>query len=51
MLSYKFHMYPSKTVQAKLMEQLELCRWLYNRLLFELNSAKEEGKKLRQNDT
>ncbi len=30
MLSYKFHIYPSKTVQAKLQEQLELCRWLYN---------------------
>ncbi|MEB3797711.1 MAG: helix-turn-helix domain-containing protein [Caldisphaeraceae archaeon] len=51
MLSYKFRMYPSKTVQAKLGEQLELCRWLYNRLLFELNKAKDEGKKLKPKDT
>jgi len=51
MLSYKFRIYPSKTAQAKLQEQLELCRWLYNRLLFELNKAKEEGRKLKQTDT
>ena len=51
MLSYKFRIYPSKTVEARLMEQLELCRWLYNRLLFELNKAKEEGRKLKPKDT
>lgn len=51
MLSYKFRIYPSKTIQAKLTEQLELCRWLYNRLLFELNKAKEEGRKIKQKDT
>ena len=46
MLSYKFRIYPSKTVQEKLNEQLELCRWLYNRLLWECNKAREEGRKL-----
>ncbi len=51
MLGYKFRIYPSKTVQATLQEHLELCRWLYNRLLFELNKAKEEGRKLKQTDT
>ncbi|MDF2957609.1 MAG: Transposase [Candidatus Alkanophagales archaeon MCA70_species_1] len=52
MLSYKFRLYPSsKTTQAKLQEQLELCRWLYNRLLEELNKAKEEGTKLKPKDT
>jgi len=51
MLSYKFRIYPSKTIEAKLNEQLELCRWLYNRLLFELNKAKEEGRKLKRTDT
>ncbi|MHA1627253.1 MAG: RNA-guided endonuclease InsQ/TnpB family protein [Candidatus Asgardarchaeia archaeon] len=51
LISYKFRIYPSKTTQAKLQEQLELCRWLYNRLLFELNKAKEEGRKLKQTDT
>ncbi len=51
MLSYKFRIYPSKTAQAKLQEQLELCRWLYNRLLYELNKAKEDGRKIKQTDT
>jgi putative transposase len=51
MLSYKFRLYPSKTIQAKLQEQLELCRWLYNRLLEELNKAREEGRKIKQTDT
>ena len=51
MLSYKFRIYPPKTIQAKLLEQLELCRWLYNRLLYKLNKAKEEGRKLRPKDT
>lgn len=30
---------------------MELCRWLYNRLLFELNLAGGKGTKLRQTDT
>lgn len=51
MLSYKFRIYPSKIVQTKLNEQLELCRWLYNRLLYELNKAREEGRKITQKDT
>jgi len=51
MLSHKFRIYPSKTIQKKLQEQLELCRWLYNRLLFELNKAKEESRTLKPKDT
>ncbi|HIH70370.1 helix-turn-helix domain-containing protein [Methermicoccus shengliensis] len=27
MLSYKFRLYPSKTVEAKLNEHIELCLW------------------------
>jgi len=50
-LSYKFRIYPSKTVESKLNEQLELCRWLYNRLLDEVNRAKKEGRKITKNDT
>ena len=46
MISYKFRIYPSKTVQERLNEQIELCRWLYNRLLWECNKAREEGRKL-----
>jgi len=51
MLSYKFRIYPSKIIQAKLNEQLELCRWLYNRLLEKLNKAKKEGRKLKRMDS
>ena len=51
MLSYKFRIYPSKTIQQKLNEQIELCKWLYNRLLSELNKAKDECRKLKTKDT
>jgi len=49
MLSYKFRIYPSKTLQQILNKQLELCK--YNRLLFELNRAMKEGRKLKPKDT
>jgi len=51
MLSYKFRIYPSKSIQGKLNEQIELCRWLYNRLLEELDKAKKEGRKIKRTDT
>ncbi|AGK61557.1 transposase, IS605 OrfB family, central region [Archaeoglobus sulfaticallidus PM70-1] len=51
LISYRFRIYPSKTVQAKLNEQLELCRWLYNRLLSEVNKARKEGRRIRREDT
>ncbi len=51
MLSYRFRLYPSKAVEAELLRHLELCRWLYNRLLEELNRAKAEGRNLMQKDT
>ena len=51
MLSYRFRIYPSKTCERKLNRQLELCRWLYNRLLSELNLAREKGIKLTRNHT
>jgi putative transposase len=51
MLSYKFRLYPSKTTEHTLNHQLELCRWLYNRLLSELTLAKEKGIKLKRGDT
>jgi len=50
MLSYKFRIYPSKTVEAKLQEHLDLCRWLYNRLLEELNRAKAKAQRLTWKD-
>lgn len=51
MLGQKFRLYPSKATEEKLAEQLELCRWLYNRLLEELNAAKEVGQNLTQKET
>ena len=50
-MSQKFRLYPSKATEGKLAEQLELCRWLYNRLLEELNAAKKAGQKLTQKGT
>lgn len=41
MISYRFRVYPSKTAKRNLLKQLELCRWLYNRLLNELNRVKK----------
>ena len=51
MLSYRFRLYPSKTVKKKLNRQMALCRWLYNRLLAELEFAREKGIKLKRTDT
>jgi putative transposase len=51
LLSYCFRIYPSKAVQAKLQEHLELCCWLYNRLLEELNKARAGGRRLNYKDT
>nr|MDO8080694.1 helix-turn-helix domain-containing protein [Candidatus Freyarchaeota archaeon] len=42
MRGYRFKLHPSKTIQQKLNEQMELCRGLYNRLLEELNNARKE---------
>ena len=51
MRNYKFRLYPSKIVETGLDRQLDLCRWTYNRLLEELNEARETGIKLKRNDT
>ncbi|MEM2874470.1 MAG: transposase [Candidatus Hadarchaeales archaeon] len=51
MLSYRFRIYPSKTAQQVLNRHIELCRWLYNRLLSELNLAREKGIRLKRTDT
>ncbi|MDI6881488.1 MAG: transposase [Methanothermobacter sp.] len=51
MFGYKFRLYPSKTIETKLIGHLDLCRCLYNRLLQELNEARAEGRKLTFYDT
>jgi len=50
MLSYRFRLYPSKTVEHVLNRQIELCRWFYNHLLSELNMIREKGIRLKQTD-
>jgi len=49
--SYKFRIYPNKEVERKLEENLEISRWLYNRLLEEINNARKEGRNITQRDT
>jgi putative transposase len=51
MISYKYPIFPNKITQWKLEENLDACRWLYNRLLKDLNDAKEKGIKLKIYDT
>jgi putative transposase len=49
-LTNKYRIYPNRETDAKLVEALETCRWLYNRLLEEMKTAKEAGKPLRMYD-
>lgn len=46
-ISYRYPIFPSREVEQKLVEALDTCRWLYNRLLEEINKARESGKTLR----
>ena len=50
-ISYRYPIFPSREVEQKLVEALDTCRWLYNRLLEEMNKARESGKTLRTYDT
>jgi putative transposase len=50
-LSQKFRLYPSKLTEQILCEHLDLCRWLYNRLLEELDTAKSRKRTIRQKET
>ena len=49
--SYKFRLYPNKKVEKILEEHLEISRWLYNRLLEQINNARENNVKITQRDT
>ena len=44
MLCYRFRLYPGKQCEAKLVENLKLCRWLYNKLLELKKKAREENR-------
>ena len=37
MITYKFRLYPNKTQEQKLLETLEKCRFVYNKMLEGLN--------------
>jgi len=37
-ISYRYPIFPSREVEQKLVEALDTCRWLYNRLLVPLHS-------------
>ena len=50
-ISYKYPIFPNKISQWKLAENLDACRWLYNRLLQDLTDARENGIKLKTYDT
>jgi putative transposase len=50
-ISYRYPILPSREVEQKLVESLDTCRWLYNRLLEEMNKARESGTTLRTYDT
>jgi len=50
-ISYKYPIFPNKVTAWKLAENLDACRWLYNRLLQNLNEAKRKGIKLKTYDS
>ena len=50
-VSYKYPIFPNKITQWKLAENLDACRWLYNRLLQDLNEAKKNCVNLKTYDT
>ena len=50
-ISYRYPIVPTKEVEQKLLASLDTCRWLYNRLLDEIDKAWESGKALTIYDT
>ncbi len=42
-VSYKYRAYPDATTETRLNGALDTCRWLYNKLLEECNTAREHG--------
>lgn len=45
-VSYKYRAYPDATATTRLNTALDTCRWLYNKLLLECNTARENGSSL-----
>jgi len=42
-VSYKYRAYPDAITETRLNSALDTCRWLYNKLLEECNTAREHG--------
>ena len=51
LISYKYRAYPDATREARLHEALDTCRWLYNKLLEECTTARENGAALTMQET
>lgn len=49
-LASKYRICPNRETETKLLEALETCRWLYNRLLEDSNTARKAGKPLNKYD-
>ena len=43
LISYKYRAYPDAITEVRLNAALDTCRWLYNKLLEECNTARETG--------
>jgi len=50
-VSYRDPIYPTEEVEREPLASLDTCRWLYNRLLEEMDKARESGKTLTIYDT
>ena len=49
MKTYKYRIYPTKAQETQLNQQLELCRWVYNKALeTRKNAYEQEGKSVDQ---
>jgi putative transposase len=46
LISYKYRAYPGAITETRLNGALDTCRWLYNKLLEECNTARENGSSL-----
>src|SRR3990167_7543721 len=44
--AYKYRLYPTKEQETKMLWTLEMCRFVYNKLLEELNKGKKSKKEL-----
>ncbi len=51
LISYKYRAYPDADTEVRMNTALDTCRWLYNKLLEELNAARKNGFTLKKVET